>query len=352
MMNDIENKFRALKGVTLSEREKSNMRSSLMRYMHANPAAAAQGSYFSGVGTRLAGAFGARIFTGNPAFAACVLVLMIGFGTSYAAESALPGHPLYAIKTRINEPIQGAFAVSPVAQTQWNAELAFRRLLEAEELAATDKLSVVASADIEEGLELALSRFDTSVTLLEAADDIEATNAQSDLEATLNAHEVVLTALPTQKNSETARIAALVQDHAAKINKKRVHTEALLTATDTPQVKEAALKRKKSAQDAVGSVQQLGGKNSDRTTASSTRKIASEANNDIKAGDDEAQEGRWGKAFGAFQDAVRKAKETKSSVEARDWLKSRFGIVLEGVATTSATSTFKNKVIEEVKEDD
>lgn len=76
------------------------------------------------------------------------IVLVAGGGTSYAAESAVPGDALYVVKTEVNENVKSAFAVSNEAEARLQARLAEERLEEAEELAARGELSAEASANI------------------------------------------------------------------------------------------------------------------------------------------------------------------------------------------------------------
>lgn len=85
----------------------------------------------------------------QPAFAAVFAVLMIGSGTSYAAENALPGDVLYPIKTVVNEGVRAAIAVSPTAQVEWQTERVSRRLSEVQVLAEKDALTPAITAAIE-----------------------------------------------------------------------------------------------------------------------------------------------------------------------------------------------------------
>jgi hypothetical protein len=246
---------------------------------------------------------------------------------------------LYSFKTRVNEPIQGALAMSPQAKAEWSAELTSRRLQEAEELAATGGLTPVAMADIETGLNAAVERFDTNVTLLAKEDDMRAASAQSDLEATLNAHEVVLSSLPTTQKKNASQITSIVRKHAASINQARVASEAVIMATDTPQIKTAALRQQRDAEDAIDNAKLLATSGIDTDVASSVAAITDEASTDVHNGTNDAKRGNWGKAYSAFQDALRKVKETKDSVNTRNWLKRRFGVGLDMSATSTATST-------------
>jgi hypothetical protein len=70
-----------------------------------------------------------------------VLILMLGSGTAFAAQNALPGDALYAIKINVNEAVAGALAVSDEAKASYNTNVAAERLKEAQALAAANKLS-------------------------------------------------------------------------------------------------------------------------------------------------------------------------------------------------------------------
>ncbi len=60
---------------------------------------------------------------------------------SYVAENALPGDPLYNVKTNFNENLQSILTVSPESNAKFQTTLVKKRLQEAEDLAAADKLS-------------------------------------------------------------------------------------------------------------------------------------------------------------------------------------------------------------------
>ncbi len=78
-----------------------------------------------------------------------MIVIVIGTGTSLAAESSLPGDLLYQIKTKINEPLRGAVAVSPQAKVEWESTKIDRRLKEAETLADKQQLDETKRQDLE-----------------------------------------------------------------------------------------------------------------------------------------------------------------------------------------------------------
>src|SRR3989344_3871553 len=77
------------------------------------------------------------------------ILLAISAGVSYSAESSLPGDVLYPIKTDLNERIQGWLALSAKAESEHQANLAIRRLEEAEKLKAEGKLNAELKSRLE-----------------------------------------------------------------------------------------------------------------------------------------------------------------------------------------------------------
>ena len=63
-----------------------------------------------------------------------VIFLALGGGASFVAESAVPGDPLYVVKTSVNEQVMGIVYSNPQAHANWEATLATRRAHEAAEL--------------------------------------------------------------------------------------------------------------------------------------------------------------------------------------------------------------------------
>lgn len=60
-----------------------------------------------------------------------LMALMLGTGTAFAAESSLPGEPLYPVKIHVNEELREALAVRAEQKAQWELERAHRRAAEA-----------------------------------------------------------------------------------------------------------------------------------------------------------------------------------------------------------------------------
>ncbi len=62
---------------------------------------------------------------------AVIMALMLGTGTTFAAENALPGEVLYPVKIHVNEEIREALAMRAEQKAEWELERAHRRAQEA-----------------------------------------------------------------------------------------------------------------------------------------------------------------------------------------------------------------------------
>lgn len=160
--------------------------------------------------------------------AALLIALMIGGGTSYAAESSLPGDLLYGVKTEINENVQSAFAFSAKAEAELQARLAEERLREAEELAARGELDAEASAEI--GTRLRAHYESATENSTEATADGDAETAfkvQASLESTFRAYAGILGTLSVGKE-ETATSALILDMNTYANDAKEAQTTATL----------------------------------------------------------------------------------------------------------------------------
>lgn len=79
---------------------------------------------------------------------ALVIAAALGGGTAYAAQTSLPGDPLWNFKTTVNESVQGALQSGDKAKADWDITVAADRLDEAQKLAAQGRLDPQAQAAI------------------------------------------------------------------------------------------------------------------------------------------------------------------------------------------------------------
>ena len=81
-----------------------------------------------------------------------LITLLLGGGTSFAAQSSIPGDFLYPVKVEVNENVRSVFAISDESEARLQATLAEERLKEAETLATRGELNAQVSAEISERL--------------------------------------------------------------------------------------------------------------------------------------------------------------------------------------------------------
>ncbi|HEV8666577.1 MAG TPA: hypothetical protein VN665_01875, partial [Candidatus Paceibacterota bacterium] len=106
-MNNFFTQFKNLgRTIKLSQGEKQRMRVNLYNYLEQNPMDA-----FTAPVKIISKPVASPFFFFSPRYMvpiALLLVVGLSGGTAFAAEGALPGNPLYAVKVNVNEPVQVA----------------------------------------------------------------------------------------------------------------------------------------------------------------------------------------------------------------------------------------------------
>lgn len=216
MNKQFDSLFEDIKKESLSEYERSVSRESLKLFMAEHPARAPIAiRAFSEMRETFSSFQSISFIRFQPAAVALVLALFLGVGTSYAAEGTLPGDALYPVKIHVNEPVQGALAVSTEAKADWNVSLATRRLEEAETLGREGRLTPEVQAGLVAQFESSADNFDANVRTLASATGSPAVvaAAASNLEVSLQAHEVILTKVADSAATTTAKnTLALVRE--------------------------------------------------------------------------------------------------------------------------------------------
>lgn len=157
----------------------------------------------------------------NPMPIVLIIALLLGGGTTFAAEQSLPGDVLYPVKVSVNEGVRGWFAVSDGAEARLNARLAERRLEEAEELASDDRLDDSTRSEVESRFRMHAEKIKEAVNNLDDDPDkrSEVFGISSDFEASLRAHEGIIFTLSNQKkgigNDLTSILAAIRSETGA-----------------------------------------------------------------------------------------------------------------------------------------
>ena len=208
--------------IRLSIEEKQSMRMHLYKVIEASPTlSGAQKSAMQDFKNRKVSSMPSMYHWFSPRFSVPVaILLLVGLsgGTAFAAQSALPGEPLYAIKTQVNEPVAVALATTPAAKAEVNASIATTRLEEAETLAANGTLTASTTAELASNFAEHASAAQANTVAVAAADPGTAAQLDTTFSSTLAAHSAILAQLATdagtssvQANSDALAVQVLTQ---------------------------------------------------------------------------------------------------------------------------------------------
>lgn len=168
-------------------------------------------------------------------FAALILFVFVagsGGGTSYAAQGALPGDLLYAVKIHVNEFVEIALATTPTAEAEVQAVLAERRVEEAQDLASQGKFTTLAAEQLQLQLDEHVAAAQSLTEVLKTRDPGAAAQINTKLASSLAVNDAVLTSLGEQSTDEETKSAS--RTFAGRV---RMHATAAAEA-NTP-VKES-----------------------------------------------------------------------------------------------------------------
>lgn len=322
MTDDFNTYFEPVKKhAALTDSERISVRNNLVAFMAEHPV---QPSLMARISSHLASyvSIVSSRAVARPLGFAFVLALVVGVGTSSAAETALPGDPLYAVKINLNERVESMFVRSEGAKAEWNAERVERRLQEVEELVANGKLTAVAQDEIEKHLDAAVRSFDESVAKLAAdsAQVVAAAEVQSRVEASLIGHERVLAALSAQVPdiaSAAGPILATVREQTENVESDRKRSERVVAARTNGEIRTAAADSRHVADTALQEVRTMvASQNFEASTTADVGISALHVEEAIEIGDEKLKRGLYGEAFGTYQAALRAVRAVQVNLEA------------------------------------
>lgn len=251
---------------------------------------------------------------------ALILALLVGGGTSFAAEQALPGDTLYPVKVNINEEVRSFVALKAESKAAWDVRRAERRLEEAEKLLSDRGLTDEERAKLEERIAKYSEKVEKRTQNMEAH---IASQTLSNLEVTLETHEDILEKIKEKREDRREMVEHIlekVREHAQKAEEKRDKSDDDVERDGTPQ--SAAEERRTATQNKIAEVEKFIARHA-TTTATSTSptvdtstlvaaqaKIAV-AKAKVVEGDAHLTAGEYGKAFLSFAQAHRLAQEAK-----------------------------------------
>ncbi len=310
---------RYLSEVSLPDAARVRIRGSIVAFARENPPAegvSPRHLEFPGVESPWASELLSMEVVTRPALASVLVALLVGSTISYAAEVALPGDPLYWVKTGVSETVADIITVSDAAQVEWDARKVERRLEEALALAAADRLDGAARNQIEAGLERGIAEFSEHVGMILNEDPSLALAAKAQLEATLRAHQEVLDGLVRKdRESEAAAIADRARALADAVSSGRAALEAA-SAKETTFLRDAASAKADVASREVEAARRALAKNygesrvGSATEADAAAKLSLSAES-YDAGNVAARAGDYPTAFAEYQNAHQFAKEAR-----------------------------------------
>lgn len=313
MDQHIKNQLKDLPKIALTAEEKVLMRENLTNFMSNNPVVnEQQGKFLSGLWNVLK----MQRLAINPLIAVVVIVVGVGSGTSFAAQTALPGDVLYPYKIHVNENVKVLLALSVEEEAQAALDLAEERLKEAAKLAAEDKLSAEIKLELKAKFKQHARNAFAKIDLVK--EDKKYSNASdllADFEDRLRLHVSTLASVKAKSKDDRTRseVAELVTDLEREI-KLSSETRATLNAQVIvqPDVSKAVEGKLKAVENKLDTTQKL----FSNKKASLGVRAQAQVEAQIEAAKTKMVEGQakieadaYGDAFGIFQEAQKEAQE-------------------------------------------
>lgn len=346
MTKDFEQITDEAKNLTLTHEEKERVRTALLDYMKKIPV---RESLRARLGWQRPIGWTLILPALKNMAVVLVIALLVGAGTSLAAEGTLPGDILYPIKISVNERVAGWFRVDSQSKTEWQAQLLERRLEEAETLAQKGKLNADTRLEVETNFEEHLDRAKKRIEDLENRQDLEtAADLSSRLETSLRVHDRILTKLSEkiEIRSELAPIIAKVRATSKTTENMRAAIELKVSVNAGARGKASAEGKQKAAENKIAEVKSFIEKQ-DSAAAKAEARIG-KADEVYAEGKIKLEAKSYGEAFQLFQKSIRIAEEAKLLMAAKKDLDLDIDIDIEEENevegdTSTSTETGKDK---------
>ncbi len=186
-------------------------------------------------------------------------LLVLGGGTAFAAERSLPTEALYPIKIQVNERVRATLTPTSEGKAKWQARVAERRLEEAERLALQKKFNTETQAQIELSFDEQAKLVQEKIARLKAEGNIEgAIELSNSFQASLKAHEAILTQLDAQHENKEAFDPLLekVKLNASVVSFGKEDLDAATTVDAQAELKMMAQQKQQITSDSLTSAKQ------------------------------------------------------------------------------------------------
>ncbi len=347
-MKDVfENFSKYSEPVILSSEEKKAMKDALALFADAHPVrntVELRQTEKMNTGSHLFFSFRTFMLKLRPMTIALIMVLLFGASTAAAAENALPGDALYLVKLHVNEQIRDLVTVSSESEADWAAEKTGRRLIEAEKLAESGRLTPVTQGEL-------ASRIETYIgDMSDARDNIENNEklkAYAKLEAVLDTHTDIIDSLifynKVESKSEIQEFRMLLKTHTDTIAEERSQVEAdvfIENENSGQGIEKAAEKKYTVAERKLAEVKKyISQKDNSLNISSEVVAKLAHAEDALAQGKLELETGSYRIAFTYFQESMRAAEQAKSLFNAMYRLK--INVEIDSETSLNASSTVR-----------
>lgn len=350
-MKNMEEQLKKLRNIAFATDKKESVRGNLLDFMAKNPISVSGNFVRNPDLVRLQYQmhdFTKRIILYKRMTIALIIALLLGGGTSFAAENALPGDVLYPIKVQINEKVQEMASIGARAEAEVQAKIAVRRLEEAEKLASENRLSASTAAELKSEFGKHATRSREQIAEIAKKDGKQAAEVSSDIEVSLSAHEDILNGLMgngSRHSVEVEDILGDVSDNLQLFSHTRIDEEASISGNG-PDVKTAAEGAQKSSENKLAEVKKF----IDAKRGTLEASVVANADAHLRTADTLMVEGAvklnagaYSDAFSLFTKASREAQTAKMFANIFGGLNLKLGIGEWGDGETNATGTVKQK---------
>lgn len=243
-----------------------------------------------------------------------IIALLLGGGTSFAAENALPGDILYSVKVNINEKVQEMAAISAQSEAEVQANIATRRLSEMEKLASENRLSTSTAMELKAEFKDHSGKSKMKIEEIAKKDgEKEAAKISSDIEASLLAHKDILNGLRDGVHAENG-IFKDISENLNFLATIRINGDTTSTKSNGADVKTMAEGAQISAQNKLEEVK----KHIELKQATLSAEAQANIDEHLKVADEAMTEGTvkinagaYADAFSLFKKAAREAQTAK-----------------------------------------
>jgi TolA-binding protein len=295
ILKNLESAHVKYTNIKLSTDEKSNIRKNLSEYISKDipkdaPIKTIYGDFV------ISHFFSQSLTTRMYVPAIALLTLLLVTGTSYAAQSAIPGDVLYPIKRSFNEPIEKVLAISDRSKAYTELKQASRRLEEVEILSVRGELGEDIAESLEEDFNKKASSIISRIERLEQkGKEKEAADLGSSLEARLESHGSIV----AKSKKETEDISISVKSHTdiAKNIRERVE-EKVAEKTEREKDKITVEESRQKSEKKIMSIHDENGR-------------GDSAKKDFDEGNKKLESGEYGEAYKKFESAGRSAEKVR-----------------------------------------